>query len=135
MSEIRKQKRDQRVRRLQSLLTSMGLTLDAQATSTSGRWKIYLGVHTREGLPCFDVVLINTDFKVDVHHHWAKGEEGKDEPETYDALRDQAMAKARGLYEKMVQSLQQKGQAQEAEEDKGLKIVNPDGTEEKYTLN
>lgn len=132
MSNIRREKQLQQLK-LKSLISSMGLTIDAQATSSSGRWKVFLGTHLREGLPCFDVLLVRTDFVSDVHHYWpGEGESGK---VTYDEARDAAIKQARARYEKVVTLLQAKGGTEESEEDTGLKIVNPDGSEEKYKLN
>lgn len=118
--------------RFNQLIQSINLTIDAQATSTSGRWRVVLGSHLKDGLPCFDVLLIRSDFvRIDAHHFRMQEHTN----ETYDTLRDQACAQAREFYERAVQQLQEKAKNEEANEDKGLTIVNPDGSEEKFSIN
>lgn len=132
MSDQRR--RNQKVRQThEALFASMGLTIDAQATSTSGRWKMFLGAHQREGTPCFDVLAIRVDMKIECWHFWAlASDQGA---ETYDQSRDRALAEARGFYEALVARMQEPAKEEESDEDKGLEVLNPDGTRQKYSIN
>lgn len=105
-----------------------GVRCVAKQTSTSGRWISMLCEHSHEGLPCFDVININSEGTVD-RHHFLTNAEGV----TYDEARDLAKAEARSVYDKVVERLQQKGQTEEKEDlVKGLKVHNPDGSEEDF---
>jgi hypothetical protein len=117
---------------VQRIVNHYGGTVEARGSSASGRWLLLLIEHTREGLGCYDVLAVrSTDLAVTRWEWWAKGEEGT----TYDDTRDLAKAKARIFFEQTLAQLQEKAQPQESEEDKGLRILNPDGTEQDYELN
>jgi len=129
MSEQRKLNRDAR-KKYQELLARLGVTVDAQATSTSGRWKIVLGSHLHKGLPCFVVLAIRAvDMFVDVHRFATQDAE---EAVTYDEARDMAYKAARRFYEDLVVKMQSKSQGEEGDEGSGLEVIAPDGTRTDY---
>lgn len=109
----------------------LGCRVEAKQTSTSGRWVSLLCEHRANGLPCFDVLNVNTEGRVDRHHFAVVETEGI----TYDEARDTAKAEARTFYDKVVTLLQTKpSPSLQEEENRGLKIVNPDGSEEDYNF-
>lgn len=131
MSTSRRNRRDQNLR-LAGLCAKIGITVLARATSTSGRWVVLLGEHTRDGLPCFDVFAVRADFVVaDVHHFGVATTKGT----TYDQSRDVAKAAAQTFYEGLVEKLQAKPSPQLQEEPSGLTIIAPDGTKSDFTTN
>lgn len=115
-----------------ALVNQLGVLVDAKATSTSGRWITFLGVHSVEGLPCFDVLNIR---EVDSHcdrHHFSPFNYTL---ATYDDCRDQAAAEARAFFESTKFQLQQPEKAQEADEKTNATIYGPEGSEEPTQIN
>lgn len=117
-------------------LNAHDLKSDAQATSTSGHYRIILAGHFREGLPCFDVLAYRIrDDRVTRYEWWAKEESEETANFTYDQTVQHAAKQARDFYEQLVAEMQEKPVAEETSEHKGITIYAPDGTEEKYELN
>lgn len=117
----------------QQFVSAVGLTIEARATSTSGRWIVLIGSHLRQGLPCYDVLMIrSTDLFVDVHHFHTAQTESR---ETYDQAKAEAYTKARAFFEECRAKLQSPASPEEGEGPSGLKIHNPDGSTEDYTIN
>lgn len=113
---------------LKKLIDQLGLTVDARTTSTSGRWVILHASHTVSGLPCFDVLAVRFDGAWDRHHF--NPEDSKQV--TYDLARDHCLRESRVFYAKLSAQMSEPAKPQEADEPSGLRIINPDGSEEPY---